>query len=231
MPDTSSHAVKQNSTRHLAFIATSYSKQAQGHEMKIIIIGAHGTIGKAVASELAARHEIIRVGRSAGDFQADISDTTQIRQLFEKTGKVDAVVVAAGHVHFGPLATMQEEHFHIGLNDKLMGQVNVAQIARDYLNDGGSITLTSGVVGDEPIRNGASAAMVNAALEGFVRGAAIELPRGLRINVISPGLLEDSVAVFGEYFRGFETVSSLRVGQAYSRSVEGAQTGQVYRVR
>jgi NAD(P)-dependent dehydrogenase (short-subunit alcohol dehydrogenase family) len=199
--------------------------------MKIIIIGAHGTIGKAVASELATRHEIIRVGRSAGDFQADITNTAQIRQLFEQTGKVDAVVVAAGHVHFGPLANMQEEHFHIGLNDKLMGQVNVAQIARDYLNDGGSITLTSGVVGDEPIRNGASAAMVNAALEGFARGAAIELPRGLRINVVSPGLLEDSVAVFGDYFRGFETVSSQRVGLAFSRSVEGAQTGQVIRVR
>ncbi|BBB61879.1 short chain dehydrogenase [Undibacterium sp. KW1] len=199
--------------------------------MKLIIIGANGTVGSAISNELGARHELIRVGKSSGDIQLDISSSEQIQALFAHTGKVDGVVVAAGHVHFAPLGEIEEQHYHIGLNSKLMGQVNVARIAQDYLHDGGSITLTSGFVGDIQIRAGASAAMVNGAIEGFVRGAAIELPRGLRINVVSPGLLEASVAALGSFFPGFEAVSAKRVGLAYARSVEGAQTGQVYAVR
>jgi NAD(P)-dependent dehydrogenase (short-subunit alcohol dehydrogenase family) len=198
--------------------------------MKIIIIGASGTIGKAVAAELAQRHEIIPVGSGSGQFRADMSDIAQVRALFAQTGKVDAVVVAAGKLHFGPLADFTPAQFQVGLDSKLMGQVNVALVARDYLNDGGSITLTSGIVADQPIRNGASASMVNAAVEGFARGAAIELPRGLRINVVNPTVVEESLDTYGPYFRGFEAAPASRVALAYSRSVEGAQSGQIYRV-
>lgn len=196
--------------------------------MKIIVIGAGGAIGQAVAAHLAQRHEIIAVGRSSGQLHADIADIAQVRALFAATGKVDAVVVAAGSVHFGALAEFTPEQFQVGLNSKLMGQVNVALVAQQWLNDGGSITLTSGIVADQPIRYGVSATMVNAAVEGFARGAAIELPRGLRINVVSPTLLEESAAAYGPYFHGFETVKASRAALAYSRSVEGAQTGQVY---
>jgi enoyl-[acyl-carrier-protein] reductase (NADH) len=140
------------------------------------------------------------------------------------------VVVAAGKLAFAPLAEFMPEQFRVGLDSKLMGQVNVAQVAQDFLNDGGSITLTSGIVADQPIRNGASASMVNSAVEGYARGAAIELPRGLRINVVSPTLLTESLDSYGPYFRGFETAPASRVALAYSRSVEGAQTGQVYKV-
>jgi NAD(P)-dependent dehydrogenase (short-subunit alcohol dehydrogenase family) len=198
--------------------------------MNIVIIGATGTIGRAVTEELDARHDIITVGKSSGQFQADIADIGSVRRLFEQVGKVDAVVVAAGNLHFGPLAEMTPEQFHVGLNDKLMGQVNVALVAQHHLNDGGSITLTSGVVSDEPIRYGANASTVNRAVEGFVRGAAIELPRGIRINVVSPSVLQESMDAYGPYFRGFEAVPAKRAALAYSRSVEGAQTGQVYRV-
>jgi NAD(P)-dependent dehydrogenase (short-subunit alcohol dehydrogenase family) len=123
---------------------------------------------------------------------------------------------------------MTPEQFRLGLDDKLMGQVNLVLTARDYLNDGGSFTLTSGIVGAAPIRQGASAAAVNGAIEGFVRGAAIELPRGLRINAVSPTMLEEARESFGPYFRGFEAASGARVALAYSRSVEGAETGRVY---
>ncbi|UMR30854.1 short chain dehydrogenase [Massilia sp. MB5] len=198
--------------------------------MKVVIIGANGEVGKAVAQELGQRHEIVSVGSSSGQYQADITDIAQVRALFDKIGKVDAVVVAAGALHFGPLSEMTPEQFHIGLNSKLMGQVNVALVAQEYLNDGGSITLTSGIVGENPIRNGANASAVNAAVDGFARGAAIELKRGLRINSISPTLLTESQPKYGPYFYGFETVPAARVALAYSRSVEGAETGKTYRI-
>lgn len=198
--------------------------------MRVIVIGASGTVGRAVVEQLGQRHEIVAVGRSSGQYQADISDIAQVRAVFERIGKADAVVVAGGALAFAPLAEFTPEQFRVGLDSKLMGQVNVALVAQGLLNDGGSITLTSGIVADQPIRNGASGAMVNAAVEGFARGAAIELQRGIRINVVSPTLLTESLEAYGPFFRGFETVPASRVALAYSRSVEGAQTGQVYKV-
>ena len=197
--------------------------------MKVVVIGASGTVGKSVVEELGKRHEIVTVGAGSGQYRADFTDIAQVRAAFEQIGKVDAVVVAAGALHFAPLADFTPEQFYVGLNSKLMGQVNVALVAREYLNDGGSITLTSGIVADQPIRNGASATMVNAAVEGFVRAAAIELPRGLRINAVSPTVLEESMDSYGPFFIGFEPVAGKRAALSYARSVDGAQTGQVYR--
>lgn len=198
--------------------------------MKIIVIGATGAIGQAVCEVLAARHEVIRVGKSQGQHQVDMTDIDSVHRLFEQTGKADAVVVTAGKVHFGPLAEMSPAQMQLGLQDKLMGQVNVALAAQRYLNDGGSITLTSGIVSEEPIRYGVNATMVNTALEGFARAAAIELPRGMRINVVSPSVLVESLPTYGSFFLGFEPVPARRVAMAYEKSVEGLQTGQVYRV-
>jgi NAD(P)-dependent dehydrogenase (short-subunit alcohol dehydrogenase family) len=197
---------------------------------KIIVIGASGTIGKGIVEQLGLRHEVITVGRNSGQFQVKIEDPASVEALFKQVGKVDGVVVAAGDLHFGPLAEMTAEQFHIGLNSKLMGQVNVALAAQKYLNDGGSITLTSGSVSENPIRFGANASTVNRAVEGFVTGAAVEMPRGLRINVISPTLVDESVEAYGPYFYGMETVPVKRVALAYSRSVEGAENGKNYRV-
>ncbi|WP_342117871.1 short chain dehydrogenase [Pseudoduganella sp. OTU4001] len=197
---------------------------------KIIVIGASGTIGKAIVEQLGLRHEVITVGRSSGQFQVKIEDPASVEALFQQVGKVDGVVVAAGDVHFGPLGEMTAEQFKSGLDSKLMGQVNVALAAQKHLNDGGSITLTSGSLSENPIRFGANASTVNAAVEGFVLGAAIELPRGLRINAISPTLVDESVDVYGPYFYGMETVPVKRAALAYSRSVEGAENGKTYRV-
>jgi NAD(P)-dependent dehydrogenase (short-subunit alcohol dehydrogenase family) len=198
--------------------------------MKILLVGAAGTIGRAVAAELGRRHEIVAAGRSSGDVRLDITDPDSIRAAFKKTGRLDAVVSAAGHVKFAPLGEMHDADFQVGLRDKLMGQVNLVLIGRDSVADGGSFTLTSGVLDREPIRGGSSASLVNGALDAFVMAAAIELPRGLRINAVSPGLVEESAAALGAFFPGFETVPAARAALAYSRSVEGAQTGQVYRV-
>ncbi|MDD2051632.1 short chain dehydrogenase [Pseudomonas putida] len=198
--------------------------------MKIILIGAHGTIGSAVDRELSPRHEIIRAGRSSGDLQVDISDSASIRALFEKTGKFDALVCAAGNVNFVPLAEITEHDFALGLQDKLMGQVNLLLIGREYANDGGSFTFTTGVLSHDPIRSGTSASLVNGALDSFVKAAAIELPRGLRVNSISPNVLVEAMDSYAPYFRGFKPVPAADVALAYAKSVEGLQTGQTFHV-
>jgi NAD(P)-dependent dehydrogenase (short-subunit alcohol dehydrogenase family) len=198
--------------------------------MKIIVIGAAGAVGQAVVKELAARHEVISAGRNSGDIRVDLSNIASIEAMYQQVGAVDAVVSAAGNVHFGALAEMGAAEFAIGINDKLMGQVQLVLIGQKYLNDGGSFTLISGVLSQDPIVYGSSASMVNAGLEGFTRAAALELPRGLRINVISPTVLTESLPSYGPYFRGFESVPAAKVARAFSKSVEGAQTGQVYSV-
>ena len=195
--------------------------------MRILIVGGAGTVGKAAAMELGRRHEIVRAGRSSGDLTVDVMDEASVKAMYAKLGKVDAIVTCVGHVHFGPVATMTPEQFRKGLNDKLMGQVNLVLLGMNNLNDNGSFTLTSGVLDRDPVRQGANAAAVNGAIGAFVKGAAIEMPRGIRINAVSPGLLEDSVVKYDGFFPGHEPVSAARVGLAYAKSVDGALTGQV----
>ena len=197
--------------------------------MKIILIGATGTIGRAVAEALGQRHDIITVGNTHGQYQVDVTRSDSIRALFEQVGKVDAIVSTTGALHFGPLSEMTADQFKIGLHNKLLGQVDLALIGQHYVNAGGSITLTSGIVSDEPIRHGANASAVNSAIDGFVRGAAVEL-QGIRINSVSPTVLQESMGSYGPFFPGFEAAPAGRVALAYCRSVEGVQTGRVIRV-
>ena len=198
--------------------------------MKILLIGASGTIGSAVANELEQRHDVLRVGRTRGDYQVDISSSASIRSLFEQTGRFDALVCAAGNVTFAALEDMTEEHFALGLNDKLMGQVNLLLIGREFINDGGSFTFTTGITSHDPIRTGSSASLVNGAIDAFVKAAAIELPRGLRVNSVSPNVLVEAMPAYAPYFRGFKPVPAADVALAYAKSVEGLQTGQTYHV-
>lgn len=198
--------------------------------MKIIVIGGTGTIGKAVVDELKKRHQIVVAGRTQGDVQVDILDVKSIEKMYKNVGKFDAVISTTGKVHFGEFIKMTNDDYFIGLNDKLMGQVNLVLVGLRSINDNGSFTLTSGILSNDPIRYGSSASMVNAAINGFVEGAAIEMPRGIRINAISPTVVTESMGAYGDYFHGFEPVSASRVALAFSKSVEGAQTGKVYPV-
>jgi NAD(P)-dependent dehydrogenase (short-subunit alcohol dehydrogenase family) len=141
------------------------------------------------------------------------------------------VVSAAGDLHFEPLTGMTAEMLRVGLDSKVLGQVNLALTAQRFLDDGGSTALTSAMVAEGPIRFGANATACNAAIEGFVRAAAVELPRGLRINAMSPTVLQESLATFGAFFPGIEAVLGNRVALAYLRSIDGVQTGRVFRVR
>ena len=198
--------------------------------MKILLIGASGTIGRAVAAELAPRHELITAGRSSGDLRLDLTDPASIRDAYAEAGSLDAVVCAAGHVTFKPLAEMTAADYDVGLRDKLMGQVNLVLLGREHVADGGSFTLTGGVLDRDPIVAGSSASMVNGALNGFALSAAIELERGLRVNVVSPGVITEALDAYAPFFRGFEPVPAARAALAYAKSVEGKRTGQVFHV-
>lgn len=199
--------------------------------MKILLVGASGTLGQAVARQLGQQHQILAAGRHSGELRVDLTDDASVAELFARTGPVDAVISTAGKLYFGPLQEMTPEQFNIGLQDKLLGQVRLALAAQHHLNARGSITLTSGIVSAQPIRDGVNATSVNAALEGFVRAAALELlPRGLRINVVSPNVLIESMAAYGPYFPGFEAVSAQRAALAFQRAVEGIQSGETITV-
>ncbi|QKN80742.1 short chain dehydrogenase [Scandinavium goeteborgense] len=200
--------------------------------MKIVIVGASGTVGRAVAAELDknGQHQLIRVGHRQGDVLVDLTDEASVDALFSQTGKVDAIIATTGNVFFGPLSKMTAEDFTLGLQDKLLGQIRLALKGQHFLNDGGSITLISGIIADVPIAQGVNATTVNAALAGFVKAAACELPRGIRINLVSPTMLTESEAAYGPFFPGFESVPATRVALAFRRSVEGVQSGQVFKV-
>ena len=195
--------------------------------MRIIVVGAAGDIGQSACKELGARHELITVGRSSGDYQVDLAEIVAVKEFYQEIGNVDAVVSCAGDATFAPLAELDQKTFMVGLRQKVMGQVNLVLAGLDVIADGGSFTLTSGVLDRDPIRRGTNAATANGALAGFVKSAAIEMPRGLRINVVSPGILDVSVPRYGEWFHGHKPVPSQDVGLAYAKSVEGALTGQV----
>jgi NAD(P)-dependent dehydrogenase (short-subunit alcohol dehydrogenase family) len=197
--------------------------------MRILVVGANGTLGKAVVAELGSRHEIIAAGRNSGE-KVDISDIKSVRALFKRLGTLDAVICAAGDAHFGMLNTMTPELFDIALRSKVMGQVNLVLAGQESLSDRGSITLTSGTLGRDPILAGTSVSLANGAIDAFVRAAAIELPRGLRVNAVAPTILTESVEVYGAYMRGRRPVAAADVALAFSKSVEGAQTGQIYLV-
>lgn len=203
--------------------------------LRILLVGASGTLGRAVQEELGQRHEVIAAGRNSGSIRMDLTDVESIREGLKQAGELDAVVSAAGKVTFAPLSDFKAasygESLHtLGISDKLLGQVNLSLAARDCLRDGGSITLTTGILSEQPIVAGTSASLVNGAVEAFVRAAAIELPRGLRINVVSPNVLTEAMPAYAPFFRGFEPVSAARAALAFARSVEGAQTGQIYKV-
>jgi len=203
--------------------------------LRILVIGASGELGRAVVAELGERHDIVTAGSKSGDVRIDIANPASIVAGLAAAGPLDAVVCAAGSVNFAPLATiaaapLAESSYGLGLVNKLMGQVNLTLAARDVLRDGGSITLIAGVLADTPIVAGSSASMVNGAVESFVVAAAIELPRGIRINAVSPTVFAESMGAYGPFFRGFDAVPVARAARAFSRSVEGRQTGQVYKV-
>lgn len=192
--------------------------------MRVIVIGGTGTIGSAVVKRLSTRHEVVVVGHKKGAFQVDLASPDSITSLFKAIGTCDAVVSTAGIAKFASLDDLTYDDYFIGLKNKLMGQANLVRIGRPFVTDHGSFTLTSGVLSQNPMKGSASISMVNAGLEGFVRAAAIDLPRGLRVNVVSPPWVTETLIA-----RSMDPsigIPADQVAQAYVASVEGSMTGQ-----
>ena len=193
--------------------------------MRILVVGATGTIGTAVVQALETRHEVVAVSHSSSALTVDMADCDSIARLYARVGKVDAVVCTAGHAAFRPLLALSDAELAHSLTGKLMGQVNLVRLGVDVLTDGGSFTLSSGLLSRQPMRGSAAISMVNAGIEGFVRAAALDLPRAIRVNAVAPSWVRETLVALGR--DPSPGVSAAQVAETYVRCVEGAMTGQV----
>ena len=198
--------------------------------MKILIIGGNGTIGKKVSSHFSKKHQVVIAGRNSGDVNVDITDSSSIKSMFEAVGNVDAVVSIAGEAKWARFDEMAEQDFYVGIKSKLMGQVNLVRIGKDYINAEGSFTLTTGILADDPVVLTTSAAMVNGAIHSFVKAVALELQNGIRINVVSSGVVEDAAEKYESYFPGHNPIPMKKVINGYVKSVEGRINGEIIRM-
>ena len=199
--------------------------------MRILLVGATGVLGSAVGRALTDRgHQLVTVGRTAGDIRADVADPDQTARVFAQAGKLDAVASAAGDVPYNRVADMSPEDYLGAYRGKVAAQIELVRQGTRRIAERGSFTLIAGVLGTEPIRTGSAASMANGAVEAFARAAAIEIAPQ-RINAVSPTVFAESMAAYGDFFPGVTPVPVALVAAAYVRSIEGAETGQVLRVQ
>jgi len=196
--------------------------------MKFLVVGSTGLIGSYVAKTLSKHGTVVGVSRTT-QISVDVKDPASIKAMYEKVGKVDAVASCIGKVAFKPIAELTYEDYLMGLKDKALGQVELVRAGIDFLNDGGSFTLMTGVLARDPIPAGSVAALANGAIESFTLAAAIDLPRGIRINTVSPNVLVEATSYHAS-FPGFHQVTAQSVADAYVKSILGKQTGQIYKL-
>jgi NAD(P)-dependent dehydrogenase (short-subunit alcohol dehydrogenase family) len=192
--------------------------------MRILIIGT-GTIGRAVVAALSAGNEIISASLRSTTHKVDIADPASIQQMYRSLGKLDAVVCAAGQAKFAPLAQMSDADFRFSLDNKLMGQVSIVRLGFEHVQDGGSFTLTAGSLAQEPMPGSAAISLVNAGIEGFARAAALEAPRRIRVNAISPPWVTETLQALKMDLP--DGLPAAIVARAYVRSVTGTDSGSV----
>lgn len=197
--------------------------------MKVLLVGASGTVGAAVRGALEARgHDVIAASRSSADHPVDLGDPGSIELLVRSAGPVDAIACAAGSVPFGPWDDLGRSEWMGGLENKLLGQVELVRQGTATVRPGGSFTLITGVLAREPVRTSSVASAVNGALEAWVRASALELGGRWRINAVSPTVLTESAEKYDAPFAGRRPVDAADVAAAYVRSIEGLETGRVF---
>ena len=194
--------------------------------MKIIIVGASGTMGSFLSNAFEKEHEIVLADRHSAYVQVDITSPEDIENMYQKVGAFDALICTAGPTYVGPWKTLNDKEFRKGVEGKMMGQINLVLIGQHYINPKGSFTLITGALTNDPQRNFANASAANAAVEGFVRAAAIELDNGIRVNAVSPTVIEHSPKYF-PFFPGEIPVTMKQLEYGFRKSVFGANTGQI----
>lgn len=196
--------------------------------MRILVVGASGVLGQAVVAALGG-HDIVQASRT-GDHRVDLREPASIAAMYGEVGELDAVACAAGVTPFKPFGELGIDDYRSGLNDKLLGQIELVRQGVAHVRPGGSFTLVSGVLADESIETGTVASTVNGAVNAFVRAAATGLPGGQRINAVSSTAFTETWDGYAEYFPGFVPVPAAAAALAYVKSIGGVQTGQIYRV-
>ena len=191
--------------------------------MRILVVGATGTIGRAVVAALSAGNEIVPVSRQSTPITVDLAVPASIREMYRSTGKLDAVVCAAGLAKFAPLAELRDADFRFCLDNKLMGQVNLVRFGFEHVGDRGSFTLTTGILARSPTPGSAAISLVNAGVEGFVRAAALEAPRGIRVNAVSPPWVSETLQALK--MDPSQGLPAAVVARSYVQSVTGTNTG------
>lgn len=193
--------------------------------MKILVIGASGTLGSEVVRLLKARHDVVQASRSRSELKVDIEVAGSIKSLFGTVGQVDAVVCVAGEGKFVPLAKLSDEDFAFSIRSKLMGQVNVVRYGLEHVRPNGSITITSGVLSHRPMAGSGAISLVNAGLEGFARAAALEAPHGIRVNAVSPPWATETLRQFKMDPAGGRPAAE--IAALFVQVVEGKDQGRV----
>ncbi|MGF6662315.1 NAD(P)-dependent dehydrogenase (short-subunit alcohol dehydrogenase family) [Paraburkholderia atlantica] len=193
--------------------------------MRILVVGATGLLGSHIVKLLAAEHDVVGASRKGSDLHVDLSDKRSIEAMYAQAGSFDAIICAAGAAKFAPLAALGDEDFSFSLANKLMGQVNVVRCGVDHVSQGGSFTLTSGVLAQQPMEGSAAVSIVNAGVEAFARSAALELRGKARVNVVSPGWVAETLESMGR--DRSQGVPAEIVAQAYKRTLGGSASGEV----
>lgn len=194
--------------------------------MKIIIVGATGTMGTHLTAAFGKEHEVITAAMNGADIQVDITSPESIENMYKQVGAFDAVISTAGPTYVGPWKNLNDHEFRKGVEGKMMGQINLVLIGQHYINANGSFALITGALTHDPQKNFANASAANGAVEGFVRAAAIELANGIRINAVSPTVIENSPQYF-PYFPGDIPVTMKQLEFGFRKAVFGANTGQI----
>ena len=198
--------------------------------MRILLIGASGTLGSAVGAALGERgHDLVTVGRTSGDLRADVTKPTDLARVFDEAGNLDAVVSAAGSVPYKRITDMTPDDYLGAYHGKVASQVELVRQGVSRIAARGSFTLITGIPGREPVVTSSAAALANGAVEAFVLAAALEIAPQ-RINAVSPTVFTESVHKYGDVFPGYPPVDLADVARAYVRSVEGAETGKIFRL-
>jgi NAD(P)-dependent dehydrogenase (short-subunit alcohol dehydrogenase family) len=190
---------------------------------KILVIGAAGLIGKDVVKTLG-ESECIRASRSS-DERVDISDPKSLAALFERVGELDGIICTGGAARFKPWAELTDEDWTFSLANKLLGQVNVVRYGLKSVRSGGAITLTTGLASQYPAPGSAIITTVNSAVDAFVRAIAAEPSISVRVNVVSPGWVSETLQSMGRDPAG--GIPAAEVAKITVRQFREGATGSV----